>query len=117
MKTTIIALVCFICVGSVCLAEPPASPAPLRDLAPSEIDQLTLDVDTSSGQSISFRAFGVRYVLSRQLFYTRDMASHAADLIVQFRAAKTITVQAEATGDKGADGLPEFQVFRIQFHY
>ncbi len=121
MKTATFAFACLLWSMPVCWAEPPTSPEPpptgLRDLAPSEIDQLTLDVDSTAHQSISFRAFGTRFVLSSQLIYVSESVSQATELIAQFRAAKYISITAEANGHIGSDGALEASVRRIQFHY
>ena len=122
MKLIICSFICVLCSATLCLAEPPfASPAPtgLRDIASSEFDQLTLEIDPSVSKSFSihFRAFGSQYVLRSQYFPFGENPLLAPELIAQFRAAKYISVKTSLSDSKDADGSQPFFVERIQFHY
>ena len=122
MKSIVCSFVCVLCSATLCLAEPPSSsPAPtgLRDIASSEFDRLTLEIDPSTPKSFSihFYAFGSHYVLRSQYFPFGENPLLAPELIAQFRAAKSISVKASPADSKDAIGYPELVVERIQFHY
>ena len=121
MKFIVCSLVCVLCSATFCLAEPSPSPSPtgLHDIAASEFDQLTLEIDPSAPKSFSihFHAFGSHYVLRSQYFPFGENPTLAPEIIAQFRAAKYISVKASPADSKDIDGKQQLFVERIQFHY
>ena len=121
VKFIVCSLVCVFCSATFCLAEPSSSPAPtgLRDIAASEFDQLTLEVDPSVPKSFSihFHAFGSHYVLRSQYFPFGENPLLAPEIIAQFRAAKYISVKVSPSDSKDTDGRQQLSVDLIQFHY
>ena len=121
MKSIISSVVCIFCLVSLGLAEPPSKPAPsgFRDIASTEFDQLTLEINPSVSKSFSihFHAFGSHYVLLSQYFPFGENPLLAPELIAQFRAAKYISVITSPADAKADDGSQQLFVERIQFHY
>ena len=119
MKTIIALFVCVTCSAWLCHAAPSPTPLPTpsgwNEITPSNIELLTLEFSDSGPGRITFHAAGNRYSLPVKLIYDGP-TSHAEDIIAQFRIAKSISVLTTG-GVGGPDGVQEFPVHRIQFHY